>query len=245
MKTIKIRLWNNISRFTCLLLFHCLFLLLPASAQPGTTFRIQGLKISLFPEVNALYRNIPTRVLVTGLQGFTIDSIYFSRGKVSVKDSVVTLIAIQGTQAFFKLFIREKNGRQKLVFSKQFAIADFDEPKPNLDGVEHDSAEHRMRMAVLGYMHLPKLKDGKNKMGPGYPVVSFEAELSGGRQADTTVINGNRLTLPFRNKVDALNGGNVIKFSNIRYLYTPVDTLTIKQPFRVYIVNDSGQKIGF
>ena len=228
-----------------LLLLHCLLVCGVMHAQTDTTFRIQSLQVALLPESNTLNQNTPKRFVVKGLQGYSIDSIYFSKGKASKRDSSITLTAMQGTQAFLKLFVRERNGTRKMVFSRQFNVLGSFEPKPNLDGVENDSAEHRMRMAVLGYLRLPTVPGANNKMGPSYPIISFEAELSGGRQVDTTLIQGNRLTLAFRNKIDQLTGGNLIQFRNIRYLATPEDTLTIKHPFRVYIVNDSIQKIGF
>jgi hypothetical protein len=216
-----------------------------ATAQTDTIFRIQSLKVTLLPEADVLYKNVPNKFVVSGLKGHSIDSIHFSNGKAFKKDSVISITPLQAANGTLKLFVREKNGKSKMIFTREYKLLDFQEPKLNLDGVENDSAQYRMRMAVMGHLHLPKKIGAKYKAEPGYPIISFEAALSGGRHNDTIKIQGDRLSLPLRNKIDELDGGDLIQLKNIRYLYTQEDTLTLKQPFKVHIVNSSTRKIGF
>lgn len=219
-----------------------LFLVIPIlafSQSRDTVFTVKAAQsgISLYPKTTVLYKDLTKRFKLIKPGTIEIDTVIFIGGTFSLKDSVLLLKPTGGKTALLKIYRKLPEGKFSLAFVQEFGIQKFVEPKPNLDGVDCDSFIHRMKVVAQGYVNVP-MRPGKELKRFSYPVISFDAQISGNGMLRTLSTSGNRMSYEMRDKADSLKDGSLVNIFNIRYVMQ-ADTLTIRQPLRVYIVNDT------
>lgn len=199
---------------------------------------ISGVK--LVPETDLLYKDITKKFKVVYLEGTVIDSVEFVGGELKRSDSILYLKPTQSKTVMLKVYEKLPNGKRVLSLVKEFNSVKFQEPRPNVDGVSADSMIHRLKVVAQGYVNMPMNPDPALKR-ISYPVVYFEMwDYSQGKQ-DVLKANGSRMTYEMRDRIDKMDDGGVIEIQNIKYMVSN-DTLTYRQPIRVYLVNDKINK---
>jgi|ERR1043165_1625557 hypothetical protein len=214
-----------------------------ALAQGGdTVFTVKQAKasVSISPKVDALYKNVSKKFVLTKPEGTVIDTIVFSEGSTMRKDSLFLIKPSKTGTGMLKIYGHAGGGKRQLLLVKEFAVNTFAEPKPNLDGVDSDSAIHRMKAVAQGYVNVPMNNDPALKR-LSHKVLSFEMQSTGNGRMDTLKATGNRMTYEMRDRVDKMQDGNLIQISNIRYLINE-DTFVIRQPLRISLLNDKINK---
>ncbi|HLP20382.1 MAG TPA: hypothetical protein VK174_08775 [Chitinophagales bacterium] len=169
-----------------------------------------------------------------------IDTIVFTEGSILRKDSVFAIKPSKTGTGMLKIYAHVGNGKRTLALVQEYAVRTFAEPKPNVDGVNNDSSIHRMKVVAQGYVNVPKTNDPDLKR-VSHPVLSFQMQTSGRGTMDTLKAIGNRMTFEMRDRIDKMQDGNVIQISNIKYLLDG-DTFIIREPLRVYLINDKINK---
>lgn len=224
----------------CVCVFWLIFPLCVIAQVSDTVFvvKAKNTAITLSPETNVLYSGITKRFILQIPEGVQIDTIVFTEGRVSLTDSVLSIKSTKGKAALLKIYTRTTEGKRKLSVVKEFSIQKFQHPKPNLDGVESDSAIHRMRVVVQGYLSVPLRTEPELKR-ISYPILSFAFYDT--QTNDTMQAKGNRLTYTMRDRIDEKPDGSIIEIRNITYL-NGMDTFTIKQPLRVVLIDDKINK---
>ncbi len=196
--------------------------------------------IKLLPETDVLYQNTSKRFHIVKPSSTVIDTIIFEGGIVKINDSVFTLKPTKSKTVLLKIYEKLANGKSSLALVKEFSSQKFMEPKPNVDGVDNDSAIHRMKVVAQGYVNVPVRPDKELKRA-SYKVLSFEMESASNGKINTLKTKGNRMSYEMRDVLDKMSDGGAFQINNIRYLVQE-DTFTIQQPLRVYIINDSINK---
>lgn len=196
--------------------------------------------IKLLPETDILYKDISKKFKLVIPAGTVIDSVVFIGGELKRSDSILYLKPNQSKSVMLKVYEKLPNGKRVLSLVKEFNSVKFQEPRPNVDGVSADSMMHRLKVVAQGYVNMPVNPDPALKR-ISYPVVYFEMwDYSQGKQ-DVLKANGNRMTYDMRDRIDKMDDGGVIEIQSIKYLVSN-DTLTYRQPIRVYLVNDKINK---
>jgi hypothetical protein len=226
-------------------LITILILLLPVLAftQSGdTVFTVKKptVSVSITPVTDLLYKNVSRKFTLIKSVSTVIDSIEFTEGTVLRKDSVFVVKPSKTGTGLLKIYAHVGNNKPTLALAMEFAVRTFAEPKPNLDGVDCDSAIHLMKVLGQGYVNVPINTDPSLKR-ISYKVVSFDMQISGKGITETFQATGNRITTEMRKRIDTMEDGNVIQITNIRYLIGE-DTFIIKQPLRVSIITDKINK---
>ncbi len=214
-----------------------------AFAQSGdTVFTVKkpAASISVSPAAEVLYKNVSKKFILHRPDGLKIDSIVFSKGTILRKDSAFAVKALKTGTGLLKIYTKDANGKSELVFVKEFAVRTFAEPKPNLDGVESDSAIYQLKVIAQGYVNVPVNTDEALK-GISHKVLSFEMQEADKGKMDTLKAGGNRLTYEMRDRIDHMQDGNTIEISNIKYLMDG-DTFIIRKPLRVYLLTGKATK---
>ena len=187
-----------------------------------------------------LYKDVFKKFTLVKSEGTIIDSIIFAYGKVIRKDSVFAIKPLRTGTGLLNIYAHVAGGKPVLALVQEFAVRTFAEPKPNVDGVDNDSAIHRMKVVAQGYVNVPMNNDPDLKR-ISHKVVSFEMQTASKGSMDTIKATGNRMTYEMRDRIDKMQDGNVIQITNIKYLFSE-DTFIIKQPLRVYLLNDKINK---
>lgn len=214
-----------------------------AFAQGGdTVFTVkkQSSAIAISPAVDVLYKNVSKKFKLSIKPGTRIDSILFTEGTILRKDSFFAIKPAKTGTGMLKIYIRGGDGKPTLALVKEFAVRTFAEPKPNLDGVDNDSAIYQMKVVAQGYVNVP-VNNVKELKRVSHPVLSFQMQTIDKGKLDTMTATGNRMTFEMRDHIDHLQDGNVIQISNIKYLLDG-DTFIIREPLRVYLLSDKVNK---
>ncbi len=214
-------------------------------AQVGTegdsaVFRVKkpaGSTIKLLPETDVLYKNYPRKFKLIKPAGFNMDSVEFREGSVKLTDSTIAIRPTKFNTALLKIYEKTESGRS-LAYMKEFRVINLPAPKPNLDGVGNDSIIPRMKAVAMGNLYVPSETDDMLKSALSYKIISYELSMSGINESMSGL--GNRLTYAMRDKIDQLEDGSVLQFSNIKY---EIDgDVFDAAPFRVYIRVDKTSK---
>lgn len=214
-----------------------------AFSQSGDTVftvKLPTVSVSVLPLTDVLYKNVSKKFTIVKSAATKIDSIVFTEGTILRKDSVFVIKPTKTGTGLLKIYASIAGGKPKLALAQEFAVRIFAEPKPNVDGVDNDSAIHRMKVVAQGYVNVPVNNDPDLKR-VSHKVLSFEMQTAGKGNMDTLKATGNRMTYEMRDRIDKMADGNVIQISNIKYLMNE-DTFIIKQPLRVYLLNDKINK---
>jgi hypothetical protein len=196
--------------------------------------------IKLVPNTDVLYKDITKKFKLVYPAGTVIDSVVFIGGELKRNDTVLYIKPTQSKTVLLKVYERLASGKTVLALAKEFNAVKFQEPRPNVDGVSADSMIHRMKVVAQGYVNMPVNPDPALKR-ISHPVVYFEMwDYTQGKQ-DVLKAAGNRMTYDMRNRIDKMDDGGVIEIQNIKYVVSN-DTLTYRQPIRVYLVNDKINK---
>ena len=204
------------------------------------TVKKPAVKISVLPVTDLLYKNVSKKFTLQKSESTLIDSIEFTEGSILRKDSVFVVKPSKTGTGLLKIYAHTGSNKPTLALAMEFAVRNFTEPNPNLDGVESDSAIHLMKVLGQGYVNVPINSDPSLKR-ISYQVASFEMEVSGKGITETLKATGNRITNEMRKRIDAMEDGNVIQIANIRYLIGE-DTFIIKKPLRVSVLTDKINK---
>lgn len=210
-----------------------------AFSQSGDTVftvKMKPVSVSISPVTDELYKNVSKKFTLVKSPDVLIDTIIFKEGTILRKDSVFAIKPSKTGTGLLKIYAHVPGGKPKLALAKEFAVSAFAEPKPNIDGVDNDSAIHQMKVTVQGYVNVP-INNDKNLKRVSHPVLSFEMQVANRGAVDTMKATGNRMSLEMRNRIDKMQDGNVIQIANIKYLVNQ-DTFIIRQPLRVYLLND-------
>lgn len=202
------------------------------------TVKSKNTAITLSPETSVLYTGITKRFILQVPEGVEIDTITFTEGRVQFTDSVLSLKSTKGKTALLKIYTRTSEGKRKLSVVKEFSVQKFQQPKPNLDGVENDSVIHRMRVVTQGYLSVP-LRNEPELKRISYPIISYEYYDT--QKNDTLLGKGNRLTYTMRDRIDEKQDGSIIEIRNIMYL-NGTDTFTIIRPLRIVLIDNKINK---
>lgn len=214
-----------------------------AFSQSGDTVftvKMSKVSVSITPLTDLLYKDVFKKFTLVKSEGTIIDSIVFAYGKVIRKDSVFAVKPLRTGTGLLNIYAHVAGGKPVLAMVQEFAVRTFAEPKPNVDGVDNDSAIHRMKVVAQGYVNVPMNNDPDLKR-ISHKVVSFEMQTASKGSMDTLKATGNRMTYEMRDRIDKMQDGNVIQISNVKYLFSE-DTFIIKQPLRVYLLNDKINK---
>jgi hypothetical protein len=222
--------------YSILLILVAPVLAFSQSGDTVFTVKMKPVIVSIVPVVNELYKNVSKKFTLVKPADVIIDTIIFSEGSILRKDSVFAIKPSKTGTGMLKIYAHAEGGKPKLALVKEFAVGTFAEPKPNIDGVDNDSAVHRMRVVAQGYVNVPATND-PNLKRVSHKVLSFEMQAAKQGTMDTLKATGNRMTYEMRDRIDKMQDGNVIQLSNIKYLLNG-DTFIIRQPLRVYLLDD-------
>jgi hypothetical protein len=214
-----------------------------AFSQSGDTVftvKLPTATVSILPEVEVLYKNVSKKFALVKSAATKIDTVVFTEGTILRKDSVFAIKPTKIGTGLLKIYASVGDGKPKLALVKEFAVRTFTEPKPNVDGVNNDSAIHRMKVVAQGYVNVPMKSDPALKR-ISYKVSSFEMQTSGNGKMETLKTTGNRMTYEMRDRIDHLQDGNIIQVTNIKYLIGE-DTFVIKEPLRISLLDDKINK---
>lgn len=212
-------------------------------AQGGdTVFTVMAAKptVSISPAIDMLYKNVSKKFVLRKGNNTIVDTIVFTGGTVVRRDSVFAVRPGNTGTGMLKIYAHANGGKRVLALVKEFAVYTFAEPRPNVDGVNNDSAIHRMKVVAQGYVNVPKNNDPDLKR-VSHPVLSFQLVTGGRGRTDTLTATGNRMTYEMRDRIDKMQDGNLIQINNIRYLLDG-DTFIIREPLRISLINDSVNK---
>ncbi len=226
-------------------IFSILVLVMPVLAlaqSRDTVFTVKAAPsvVKLLPETNTLYQDLSKRFRLVKSSTVVIDTVIFEGGTVQVKDSLIILKPTKSKTVLLKIYEKQPGGRSALALVKEFYVQKFIEPKPNVDGVNCDSAIHRMKVVAQGYVNVP-IRPDKELKRISYKVLSFEMESASNGKINTLKTNGNRMNFEMKDVIDKMGDGGAFQVNNIKYLVQE-DTFTIQQPLRVYIINDTINK---
>ena len=214
-----------------------------AFSQSGDTVftvRMPRVTVSITPKTDELFKNVSKKFTLVKSSETIVDTIVFSEGSILRRDSVFAIKPSKTGTGMLKIYAHVPGGKRTLALVQEFAVRTFAEPKPNVDGVDNDSAIHRMKVTVQGYVNVPVNNDPDLKR-VSRKVLSFEMQTANKGTMDTMKAAGNRMSLEMRDRIDKMQDGNVIQISNIKYLLNE-DTFIIRQPLRVYLLNDKINK---
>jgi len=189
----------------------------------------------IVPETSFLYQGISQRFRIIMGEGSQVDSINFDGGSMIRHDSILTVKVGKIKSAQLRAY-NIINGKPELIYLKEFDVKTFKGPKPNLDGVDNDSAIYKMRAVGMGYVNVPINSDPQLKRA-GYKVLSFDmacTDSTGSYKAMSAT--GNRMSLEMKNTVDNMKNGGVMLFSNIRY-QVGEDSIYSDQTLRVFVLD--------
>jgi len=133
-----------------------------AFSQSGDTVftvKMPKVSVSITPLTDLLYKDVFKKFTLVKSEGTTIDSIVFAYGKVIRKDSVFAIKPLRTGTGLLNIYAHVAGGKPVLALVQEFAVRTFAEPKPNVDGVDNDSAIHRMKVVAQGYVNVPMNND--------------------------------------------------------------------------------------
>jgi hypothetical protein len=204
------------------------------------TVKAPATSVSVLPATDFLYKDMTRRFKLVKPAATNIDTIIFLEGTAQVKDSFLFIKPAKSKTAMLKIYVKGAGGKSVLAYVKEFEVRKFIEPKPNLDGVNCDSAIYKEKVIAQGYINVPINPDEALKR-ISHKIVSFEMGATAKGKVDTLKVSGNRLNYAMKDKIDSLQDGSVIEIKNIKYKMAD-DTFTIAQPLRIYLINDPVNK---